>query len=262
MNPADTNTDAEIEALDALCARLSGFEPGITTEWLDGAMAALIAGPRTLLPEEWVSLLLGDAWDRAIADPDDQAASMDTLLRRWNAIAGQLQPQRLYEDPDRLQLQPLIDVFDPAERDTLVAEGKLSEAEAADWPLTGEGWALGFLEVVERLAAEWQAPGLGGDAAVELESALRCIEALAERDERRLKADLAIRYPGRTPSRDDLIDEACFAVQDLRCLWLEQRTRPAPRRVEKPPGRNDPCPCGSGKKYKKCHGAGADAKAH
>jgi len=22
-------------------------------------------------------------------------------------------------------------------------------------------------------------------------------------------------------------------------------------------GRNDPCPCGSGKKFKKCHGAGA-----
>ena len=29
----------------------------------------------------------------------------------------------------------------------------------------------------------------------------------------------------------------------------------------KPPGRNDPCPCGSGKKYKKCCGraAGPDA---
>jgi preprotein translocase subunit SecA len=24
-------------------------------------------------------------------------------------------------------------------------------------------------------------------------------------------------------------------------------------------GRNDPCPCGSGKKYKKCHGAAASA---
>src|SRR6185437_1189976 len=24
-------------------------------------------------------------------------------------------------------------------------------------------------------------------------------------------------------------------------------------------GRNDPCPCGSGRKYKKCHGAGAGA---
>lgn len=27
-------------------------------------------------------------------------------------------------------------------------------------------------------------------------------------------------------------------------------------RVEKKPGRNDPCPCGSGKKYKKCCGSG------
>jgi len=27
-----------------------------------------------------------------------------------------------------------------------------------------------------------------------------------------------------------------------------------PVRVEKKVGRNDPCPCGSGKKYKNCHG--------
>jgi preprotein translocase subunit SecA len=29
------------------------------------------------------------------------------------------------------------------------------------------------------------------------------------------------------------------------------------RRDEPKVGRNDPCPCGSGKKYKKCHGANA-----
>ena len=34
----------------------------------------------------------------------------------------------------------------------------------------------------------------------------------------------------------------------------EERQK-APVSVEKEPGRNDPCPCGSGKKYKKCHGA-------
>ena len=28
-----------------------------------------------------------------------------------------------------------------------------------------------------------------------------------------------------------------------------------PVKVEEKIGRNDPCPCGSGKKYKKCHGA-------
>ncbi len=31
-------------------------------------------------------------------------------------------------------------------------------------------------------------------------------------------------------------------------------TKQAPVRVEKTPGRNEPCPCGSGKKYKHCHG--------
>jgi preprotein translocase subunit SecA len=32
--------------------------------------------------------------------------------------------------------------------------------------------------------------------------------------------------------------------------------KPSPRRnADKKVGRNDPCPCGSGKKYKKCHGS-------
>lgn len=33
-----------------------------------------------------------------------------------------------------------------------------------------------------------------------------------------------------------------------------QPSKQEPIRVEKVPGRNDPCPCGSGKKYKQCHG--------
>ena len=35
----------------------------------------------------------------------------------------------------------------------------------------------------------------------------------------------------------------------------ELLARPQPRRVSTKVGRNDPCPCGSGQKYKKCHGA-------
>ena len=35
-----------------------------------------------------------------------------------------------------------------------------------------------------------------------------------------------------------------------------QQRRTEPVRVEKRAGRNDPCPCGSGKKYKNCHGKG------
>jgi preprotein translocase subunit SecA len=34
----------------------------------------------------------------------------------------------------------------------------------------------------------------------------------------------------------------------------DQETKKAPRKVGEKVGRNDPCPCGSGKKYKHCHG--------
>ncbi|MGE0019781.1 MAG: preprotein translocase subunit SecA [Draconibacterium sp.] len=36
----------------------------------------------------------------------------------------------------------------------------------------------------------------------------------------------------------------------------QERAKPQPVVVEKHVGRNDPCPCGSGKKYKQCHGRG------
>jgi len=40
-------------------------------------------------------------------------------------------------------------------------------------------------------------------------------------------------------------------VEDTRELQ-----KATPVRVEQKIGRNDPCPCGSGKKYKNCHGVG------
>ncbi len=43
--------------------------------------------------------------------------------------------------------------------------------------------------------------------------------------------------------------QAAAAGRDTR-----EQTRPEPIRVEKKPRPNDPCPCGSGKKYKQCHG--------
>ncbi len=47
-----------------------------------------------------------------------------------------------------------------------------------------------------------------------------------------------------------------FRKEDGRWLYVDGDTNPPveQRRVEKI-GRNDPCPCGSGKKYKKCCGA-------
>ncbi|MEJ2054077.1 MAG: preprotein translocase subunit SecA [Calditrichaceae bacterium] len=42
---------------------------------------------------------------------------------------------------------------------------------------------------------------------------------------------------------------------DIQRASKERSNKKQPIRVEKKVGPNDPCPCGSGKKYKKCHGA-------
>ena len=59
--------------------------------------------------------------------------------------------------------------------------------------------------------------------------------------------------PKYTESRTDLIDQnqQKAAQQDTR-----EPQKPQPVHVDKMPGRNDPCPCGSGKKFKNCHGKG------
>ena len=54
-------------------------------------------------------------------------------------------------------------------------------------------------------------------------------------------------------TKQDLSDpnQQVAASRDTR-----EKQRPEPIRVQKTPGRNDPCPCGSGKKFKNCHGRG------
>jgi preprotein translocase subunit SecA len=52
-------------------------------------------------------------------------------------------------------------------------------------------------------------------------------------------------------SKPELVSESGMPMEDTRELQ-----KPSPVRVEQKIGRNDPCPCGSGKKYKNCHGVG------
>ena len=63
-----------------------------------------------------------------------------------------------------------------------------------------------------------------------------------------------------TSSKDDVGSafddkkQKSVAEQQRGNLHPRDGSKPMPVRVEKKPGRNDPCPCGSGKKYKNCCG--------
>ena len=55
-----------------------------------------------------------------------------------------------------------------------------------------------------------------------------------------------VRKRGEEPKREQVAKETAAAGAS------DGTTKPAPKRVGKKIGMNDPCPCGSGKKYKKC----------
>jgi uncharacterized protein len=256
LTPRDNNP-AELKAFDDTCRRLGGFDDALHGEFVDGFLTALAAGPRVPPVEEWLAALCDDAFDRAFADPADHAQALKSLRTRLVVLQDQLDPEFLFDHPDRVRLLPLVLEWTDEERNALVADGKVTEADAGDL-LTGAEWATGFLTAVQAFPALWPEPA-GDDEAVTVYGELFApIDALTLREDSELfRLYLAEFFgeAGRVPTRDDLINEACFAVQGLRLWFVENAPVPETRRVEKTPGRNDPCPCGSGKKYKKCHGA-------
>ncbi|TWR23967.1 preprotein translocase subunit SecA [Mucilaginibacter achroorhodeus] len=53
-------------------------------------------------------------------------------------------------------------------------------------------------------------------------------------------------------SKPEMVDQSGLPVEEMQ----QEIQKPSPVKVEQKIGRNDPCPCGSGKKFKNCHGIG------
>lgn len=238
MTAPRQSTDAELDALQTVCERLGGFDDCLSLEWVDGYLAALASGPSVPALGAALPVMFGDTWTRTFGDPQDETGARAALAARWRVLLSQLDPESLLDDLDALRLAPLV----------LLPE----DAEAAGAWRVGEDWGRGFMAAVDEPAWGWH-EGAARDAE-DLQGALTAIRALSW-DDAELDAYIAEHAPGKTPTRDDLVDDACYAVQDLRLWWIDHAPRTAPRRVDALPGRNDPCPCGSGRKFKKCHGA-------
>lgn len=264
----DTPVDPRVEAFDEVCRTLGGFNPEVDTEWIDGYLTALAATWRTVDASEWWPLLAGDAagaLERAFADPHDQAHAQQVLSGRLSDLRLALNPDALIDEPDAMRLAPLMQVWDDETRAQVVQEG-LATAEEAATLLTGARWAEGFLTAVADFEADWPQPTAGtrvhtaaADADLQelFNGLMQTVAALTwDPTSAEYREFAQGGWKEGNPTRDEHIDEACFAVQDLRVYWLDHAPKHKPHQVAAEPGRNDPCPCGSGKKYKRCHGAG------
>lgn len=109
---------------------------------------------------------------------------------------------------------------------------------------------------VENWEADWALPR-DKEAAQMIDNALEQIVALTEDDTGKPAHNL---YDENGPAstsqpRIDAFGHAIWGIYDLRQAWrsLGPQQETIVKGVQ--PGRNDPCSCGSGKKYKKCCGA-------
>ena len=230
---------------ERVCWRLGGFDGRVSPEWVDGYLTGVLAGPRAVPMEEWLPAMLGDSFARVFADPGDVRQAQRALASRWRELAQQLDAEVLIDDPHTLILTPWLVNYEDADRDAFVAQGHGSVQQAADELRPGVAWSRGFVNATRDFAVDWVEPAADAQDSARYHEAMQRIQAL-QAPSAGAATDAA--------ERDAQIDDACLAAQALRLYWVDHAPKPATRRVDAQPGRNDPCHCGSGLKFKKCHG--------
>ncbi|MBK9573299.1 MAG: UPF0149 family protein [Rhodoferax sp.] len=248
----------EIDAiLDDLRTR---FDETPQWEFCEGFMAALICCRRLIMPSEYLPVLLdlggpdeGQEGEGSFADDAQAQRFMALWVRRWNEVSSALEADVDTLDDDRAYQPEVLDVrgavaaMPEAERLAMASEALPSFAQV---------WALGFMFAVETWPEEWAAPR-DKEGAKWLNESLDAIVTLTEDDEDEPTISMFDEDgpPSLSAARLNDFAAAVWAVYDLRELWRNIGPRVPTLHRTDTPGRNDPCPCGSGKKYKKCHGA-------
>ncbi|MGG5890810.1 UPF0149 family protein [Falsiroseomonas sp. HC035] len=217
QDPRSAGTD--LLGLDLLEAWLSSSrapEDAMELSELDGFLAGIAVGPQIIMPSEWLHFVWGDE-PPVFEDAAEAEAMLGAIMARYNEIIHGLQ------DEEGI-LEPLFLTNETGE-------------------VIADLWAEGFLEAVGLRPTAWDPLFSHRDAG----SLMMPILLLARgTDEFDLDVD------------EDRLDELLAEVPNMiaPCVvaidrfWKTKRSRGRVPKI----GRNAPCPCGSGRKYKLCCG--------
>ena len=237
-------SDAEFAELDGLLAAIPEPLDPLDAVMLDGFLCGVIVQPVLLDIETWLPYVFdagGHRWGEATPG-DEQLRARALIARRHAALNTSLAE---FGGFDPFVLEPA-----PPEAD---AEATTSPAGDRD-PVADvlAPWVIGFEQALHLFLA-----------LVELDEP--AVEAVRSQLARWLPDD-ALDEAAATPSAtakppvetsiDAAIGELVRAVGGLYDMTTPMRYKVDAVRREAPKvGRNDPCPCGSGRKFKQCHGA-------
>lgn len=231
-------TDGELDQLAELLEATPAPLAPLDVLMLDGYLAGVLVQPRVVGPDEWLPPVF-DFERRPLPDSTDVAwlARCTALIqRRRDALNASISEDGFF-DPVIVDVEQLP----PA-----------SEYETVTSPVSRAllPWAAGF-QWAQECFPDLEA---GGDDAVGAALA-RIYRHLPPGDDadRELLATLDRELP--LADLDAGLEDIVAATVELWDLTAKQRFAVATLRRDAPKvGRNDPCPCGSGKKFKACHG--------
>jgi uncharacterized protein len=221
---------AELDELEDFLTSPATPEDCMDLETLDGYFAALVSGPEAIMPGEWLPWVWsarGDGGQAPVFADEAQARRiLELMMRHMNGIAATL-------------------VNSPADFEPVLYE---PEGEAEGLPLAAR-WCLGYLTAMELRPRAWK-PLTGDDETADLVMPIVVLTARGDDPD----FGVAVRDAEK---RRELVARLPDCAAGIHGFWLARRSGwTLPRRNPDRAGRNDPCPCGSGKKYKNCCGAG------
>jgi uncharacterized protein len=247
-------TEAELDELSWFLGEHAQARDGMTLEILDGFLSALVVGPALVMPSEYLPFI----WPKGQWQDVEQAqGAFERIIRFWNHIVWRVQASAEEQSPEiEAMLIPCLMLPEKDDGEGEDTDGPDLSDIPDDFPFAF-GWASGFLQGVSLRQEHWAA---WAETHEDIADDLELIAALAVIDrDHALEMDL----PELEPMDFQERFEACM---DLPAILLEMNLqrledlRPQPARREPQPGRNDPCSCGSGLKYKKCCGAGGQGR--
>jgi uncharacterized protein len=224
-----SQSDKDLDGLHRLLSRLPVAQMPMTVSELDGFVTGILACPDMMSPSLWLHHVWGENGTANFADLDAAQETIDAVMRHYNAVA-QVMTRSLW-------IEPIYEI-DPNSDDVL-------------W----EPWVDGFMRAMALNPKAWTALLARADG-----ETAACIQFLHE---------LNAVYIGESDLSEEEIsqldEEAPDMIPNCVAAILHQsrpelvRPEPAnlpdePFRSVPRPGRNDPCSCGSRRKYKQCCG--------
>ena len=224
MNPTPL-TEADFDRLEQLLEHEVFQGDAMRLDEAQAVICAVVSGPEPVMPTVWLPEVLGkgmESNDPAVAE------TVELLMRLNNDIA-----KSLFDD------ETVSPMLYPLEEDS----------EDYDFAAWADAYVYGA-----GLGGDWyDLAGKHADDLSELLEPMFMLNGMLKEDaEKSGERWFSPAEEARLVA--DIQDNLPVIVQTLYNFWRAKRGAATVQHDEPKTGRNDPCPCGSGKKFKQCCG--------